>query len=197
MCTRFPDPHHRRSRSKCGFCSSFAKSLEQKPHFEPLRRGWGGRKACADEFYPIFDHFWPFWRILCTLLHFGENTVIFGAPANGQLQLSWHQQGSESRIGGYILTASSLCVTNTHPMARLWVLLGSRYPRLPICLRPLGSPKITVFSPKCSKVHKIRQNSQKWSKIWQNSSVHSFRTPPPSTLAERLKVRFLLERFDK
>ena len=26
----------------------------------------------ADEFYPIFGHFWPFCRILCTLVHFGE-----------------------------------------------------------------------------------------------------------------------------
>ena len=76
----FRTPHPRRSRSKCGFCSSFAKCLEQKPHFGPLRRGWGVRKACADEFYPIFDHFWPFWRILCSLLHFRENTVILGAP---------------------------------------------------------------------------------------------------------------------
>ena len=30
----------------------------------------------ADEFYPIFGHFWPLWLILCTLVHFGENTVM-------------------------------------------------------------------------------------------------------------------------
>ena len=30
----------------------------------------------ADEFYPIFDRFWLFWRILCTLVHFGNSMVI-------------------------------------------------------------------------------------------------------------------------
>ena len=35
----------------------------------------------ADEFYPIFGLFGLFWRILCTLVHFGENGVIFGGGA--------------------------------------------------------------------------------------------------------------------
>ena len=30
--------------------------------------------------HPIFGLLGLFWRILCTLLHFGENTVIWGAP---------------------------------------------------------------------------------------------------------------------
>ena len=50
---------------------------DAKTALRALRRGWGGvRKACADEFYPIVEHFWLVWRILCTLLHFDKNTVI-------------------------------------------------------------------------------------------------------------------------
>ena len=54
---------------------------DAKPALRAAPAKVGVRKACAYEFYPIFDRFWPFWRILCTLLHFGENTVILGGGA--------------------------------------------------------------------------------------------------------------------
>ena len=60
-----------------------------------------------------------------------------------------------------------------HSPVCLWVLLGSWCPRLPFCLRLVGAPKITGFSP---KMHQSAHNTPKWPKMTKNR-VKNYRTP--------------------
>ena len=118
----------------------------------------------ADELYPIFGRFGLFWRILYTLVHFGENTVILGAPT-GRRQMGNrgypgpkrpHRHASECIFVSPKLLAVEIW-THMRVSEPYWWHGNCNYPFA-------GVPKMTVFSPKCTKVHKMSQNGQKWPK---------------------------------
>ena len=103
----------------------------------------------ADEFYPIFGLLGLFWRILCTLVHFGENMVSLGAPRKWVTAVTLASIGLGYAYMGWYF--GSLDGTNMHSVGRLWALLWPWYPQLHICMRTEGVPKMTMFSPKYAK----------------------------------------------
>ena len=68
----------------CRFCFRDLANEEQKPHFEPLRRGWGFGKRVQMNFtlfLTVFGHF----GLFCALCYILVKTQSFflGGPANG------------------------------------------------------------------------------------------------------------------
>ena len=124
-----------------------------------LARVGGGPKSVCKRFLPVFltilGHFDVFCALWCILV---KTQSFLGAPVSGQLQLPWHQKGLGNPIWGHILTANSLGDTNMHSLGCLRGLLGSVYPRIPICLSLVGAPKMTVFE---SKMHQNARNTLK------------------------------------
>ena len=81
VCAHFLDPLESSTGPEVRFLGTFCQNPGPKTLRADLARVWGGvRKVRAGEFYPIFDLLGLFWRILCTLAHFGENMVILGTP---------------------------------------------------------------------------------------------------------------------
>ena len=67
----------------------------------------------ADKFYPFFGLFWPFWFILCTLVHFGENRVILVGPLQTAVAA--------------IMTPKGLGYAHMGPYFDSWQLGGHKY----------------------------------------------------------------------
>ena len=129
----------------------------------------------ANDFYPIFSRFWLFWRILCTLTHFGESMVIVGAPTRGR-QMGNREypdpKGPQVHICPPSCQLSKYGPTGAH-LSPLGVMVTATT-RLQVPL------KMTMFLPKFTKVHTIRRKSPKRPKYRVNFVCTHFPDPPPS-----------------
>ena len=128
----------------------------------------------------ILPHLWPFWGyfdVFCALwCIFGENQVILETPLQRRQMGNRgyhapnlpHRHASECIFVPPNLLAVTICTR--------WCVCGAYWGHG--VLR--GCPKITGgFHQKCTKVHKIHQNSpkgQKWAKI----CLHMLFGPPPT-----------------
>ena len=119
----------------------------------------------ADEFYPIFGHFWPFWLILCTLAHFGENTVILGAPSRRK-QMGNRGYPDPNRPRRH--PSECIFVSPKLPAVKIWTHMRVSEPSW--CHGNCNYPFVGAHQNDCvfTKMHQRAQNEPKWPKMAKN-----------------------------